>query len=157
MSKKKKTAPSTRIRKTELVRNIINVFNENTEKTLNYKQISTLLNIKSESQRIFVNQLLYELLDEDFLVEVSRGVFKVNSRTGYITGKIERQGVKTYIIPDDGGELVFIPEQKTNHALLNDVVKVFLYAHRRGQQPEGEVIEIVKRAKDTFVGILDVS
>ena len=68
MSKKKKTAPSTRIRKTELVRNIINVFNENTEKTLNYKQISTLLNIKSESQRIFVNQLLYELLDEDFLV-----------------------------------------------------------------------------------------
>jgi len=158
MSKKKRpTAPSTRIRKSELVRNIINVFNENTEKTFNYKQISSLLNIKTESQRVFINQLLYELLEEDFLVEISRGSFKVNSRGGYISGTIERQGVKTYLTPDDGGEQVFIPERKTNHALLNDQVKVFLYARRKGQQPEGEVVEIVKRAKDTFVGILDVS
>lgn len=157
MSKKKKPAQSTKIRKSELVRNIINVFNENAEKTFNYKQIATLLNINSESQRVFINQLMYQLLDEDFLVEISTGKFKVNSRGGYIEGIIERHGVKTYLLPDDGGELVFIPEQKTNHALLNDKVKVFLYAHRKGQQPEGEVVEIIKRAKDTFVGILDVS
>jgi ribonuclease R len=157
MSKKKKPSHSTRINKKELVRNIINLFNENTEKTFNYKQVATLLDIKSESQRIFINQILYELLDEDFLVEISRGKFKVNSRGGYIEGVIERQGVKTFIIPDDGGEMIFIPERKTNHALLNDKVKVFLYAHRKGQQPEGEVVEIIKRAKDTFVGILDVS
>jgi ribonuclease R len=157
MSKKRKTAQSTRVNKKELMRNIINLFNENAEKTFNYKQIATFLDIKSESQRIFINQLLYELLDEDFLVEISRGKFKVNSRGGYIEGIIERQGVKTFLIPDDGGEMIFIPERKTNHALLNDKVKVFLYAHRKGQQPEGEVVEIIKRAKDTFVGILDVS
>lgn len=157
MSKKRKSKQSTRVNKKELVRNIVNVFNENPEKTFNYKQISTLLDIKSESQRIFINQLLYELLDEDFLVEISRGKFKVNSRGGYITGTIERQGVKTFLNPDDGGEIVFIPERKTNHALLNDKVKVFLYAHRRGQMPEGEVVEIIKRAQDTFVGVLEVS
>lgn len=157
MSKKRKPAQSTRVNKKELMRNIINVFNENTEKTFNYKQISTFLDIKSESQRIFINQLLYELLDEDFLVEISRGKFKVNSRGGYTTGTIERQGVKTYLQPDDEGDVIFIPERKTNHALLNDKVKVFLYAHRKGQQLEGEVVEIIKRAKDTFVGILDVS
>ena len=157
MSKKKKPVQSTRVNKKELVRNIINIFNENAEKTFNYKQISTFLDVKSESQRIFINQLLYELLDEDFLVEISRGKFKVNSRGGYIEGVIERQGVKTFLIPDDGGEMVFIPERKTNHALLKDKVKVFLYASRKGQQPEGEVVEIIKRAQDTFVGILDVS
>ena len=158
MSKKRqKSGSSTKMNKKELVRKIINVFNENTEKTFNYKQISTFLEIKSESQRIFINQLLYELLEEDFLIEISRGKFKVNSRGGYIEGTIDRQGVKTYLIPDDNGEPVFIPERKTNHALLNDTVKVFLYARRKGQQPEGEVVEIIKRAKDTFVGILDVS
>ena len=155
--KRKKSGASTKMDKKELVRNIINVFNENAEKTFNYKQISTLLEIKSESQRVFINQLLYELLDEDFLVEISRGKFKVNSRGGYIEGIIDRQGVKTYLIPDDGGEPVFIPERKTNHAFLNDRVKVFLYAHRKGQMLEGEVVEITKRAKDTFVGILEVS
>jgi ribonuclease R len=157
MSKKRKPEQSTRTNKKELVRNIINVFNENTEKTFNYKQIATFLDIKSESQRIFINQLLYELLDEEFLVEISRGKFKVNSRGGHIEGVIDRKGVKTYLIPDDGGEPVFIPERKTNHALLKDRVKVFLYASRKGQQPEGEVVEIIKRAQDTFVGILDVS
>ena len=82
MSKKRnrKENSSTRVRKSELVRNIINIFNENTDKTFDYKQVSKLLNIKSESQRIFINQLLYELFDEDFLVEISRGKFKVNSR-----------------------------------------------------------------------------
>jgi ribonuclease R len=157
MSKKRKTHQSTRLNNKELVRNITNLFNENPEKTYNYKQVSTLLDIKSESQRVYINHLLYELLDEDFLVEISKGKFKVNSRGGYISGVIDRQGVKTWLIPDDGGESVFIPERKTNHALLNDKVKVFLYARRKGQQPEGEVVEIIKRAHDTFVGILDVS
>ena len=155
--KRNKNHSSTKMNKKELVRNIINIFNENVDKTFNYKQISTLLDIKSESQRVFINQLLYELLDEDFLIEISRGKFKVNSRGGFIEGVIDRQGVKTFLIPDDNGEIVFIPERKTNHALLNDRVKVFLYARRKGQMPEGEVIEITKRAKDTFVGILDVS
>ena len=158
MSKRKSgRAPSTRIRKAELLRNIINVFNENPQKTYNYKQISVLVGINAESQRIFVNELLYELYSEEFLVEISRGKFKLNSRGGYITGTIDRQGVKTYLIPDDGGEPVFIPERKTNHAFLNDKVKVFLYARRKGQQPEGEVVEVISRAKDTFVGILQVS
>jgi ribonuclease R len=158
MSKKrKKQGGSTRIRKSELIRNIANIYNENPEKTFNYKEVTSMLDIKSESQRIFVNELLYQLFEEDFLVEISRGKFKLNSRGGYITGTIDRQGVKTCLIPDDGGEPVFIPERKTNHALLNDKVKVFLYARRKGQLPEGEVVDITERAKDTFVGILDVS
>ena len=155
--KKSKTSGSTRVRKSELVQDIVNMFNENSEKTYNYKQIATELGIKSESQRIFINQLLYELLDEDFLVEISRGKFKLNSRGGFIMGIVERQGVKTYVQPEDGGELIFIPERKLNHALVNDKVKVFLYARRKGKGPEGEVVEVMERSKDTFVGILDVS
>lgn len=155
--KRNKSESSTRVRKSELVQGIVNIFNENSEKTYNYKQIATELGIKSESQRIFINQLLYELLDEDFLVEISRGKFKINSRGGFVLGKVERQGVKMYVQPEDSGELIFIPERKLNHALVNDKVKVFLYASRKGKGPEGEVVEVIERSKDTFVGILDVS
>ena len=95
--------------------------------------------------------------DEDILTEISRGKFKLNSRGGYITGKFDRQGVKSYLIPDDGGEQIFIPERKIGTAMLNDKVKVFMYAHRKGKEPEGEVVEILRRAQDTFVGILEVS
>ena len=82
---------------------------------------------------------------------------KQPARTGYITGTIDRQKVKTYLIPDDGGEVVFIPERKTNHAQLNDKVRVFLYARVKGNMPEGEVVEIIKRARESFVGILELS
>lgn len=155
--KRKKNTASGKIRKSELVKNIVNTFTDNPEKTYNYRQMSTVIGIHADSQKIFVNDLMYELLDEDFLVETSRGKFKLNSRGGHVEGTIERQGVKTYLQPSDGGELVFIPERKTNHAFLGDSVKVFLYARRKGQMPEGEVVEILKRAKDTFVGVLQVS
>jgi ribonuclease R len=155
--KSKKQGGSTRLRKSDLVRNIINIFKDSPEIIFNYKQISKLLTVKSESQKVFVNQILYELHEEDYITEVSKGKFRLNSRGGFITGTITREGVKTFLMPDDGGELVFIPERKTNHALLNDKVKVFLYARRKGQMPEGEVVDITQRAKDTFVGILDVS
>ena len=157
MSKRNKNTGSTRERKSDLIRNISNIFSDNAEKTYNYKQISTLLNITSDSQRAFVNQLLYQLADEDYLKEISRGKFRINSRGGYITGTIDRHGVKTYLIPEDGGEMIFISEQKTNTAMRNDKVKARLYAQRKGQEPEGEVAEIIKRAQDTFVGELDVS
>ncbi len=155
--KRKKNQESTRIRQSELVRSITNIFNENQTKSFNFRQIAALLELKHDSQKDHVLNILFQLLEDDFLTEVTRGKYRLNSRGGFITGSIERQGVKTFLLPDDGGELVFIPERKTNHALLNDKVKVFLYARRRGQQPEGEVVDIIERAKDTFVGLLDVS
>lgn len=155
--KRKKNGGSTRLRKSELVRRIIDIFRESPEVIFNYKQLSKLLSIKSDSQKVFINEILYELHEEDYLVELSKGKFRLNSRGGFITGTISREGVKTFLLPDDSGEPVFIPERKINHALLNDKVKVFLYARRKGQMPEGEVVDILQRAKDTFVGILDVS
>ena len=157
MPKLKKEKGSTRVRKSELIRNISTIFIENSENAYNFKQISTLLNIKSDSQRVFINQLLYQLVDEDFLTEISKGKFRLNSRGSYITGTIDRHGAKTYLIPEDGGETIFISEQKINTAMRNDKVKAHLYARRKGQEPEGEVVEIIQRAQDTFVGELDVS
>lgn len=38
----------------------------------------------------------------------------------------------------------------------NDKVRIAFYAKRRGREAEGEVIEILERANDTFVGTLEV-
>lgn len=152
---KKKTG--SKRKKDKLQGEIMGVFTNNPEKTYNYKQLSSLLGISKASEKQKVNQLLYDLYDTEFLMEIDRGKFKLNSRSGFITGTIERQGVKMYLKPDDGGELVFIPETKMNHAMNRDRAKVFLYARRKGIQPEGEVIEILEHAQDVFVGELRVS
>ncbi len=148
---------SNKLKRNELQGLIIGLFTNNPQKTYNYKQISSHLGVSKMSDKQVVNQLLYDLHDTEFLMEIERGKFKLNSRSGFITGTIERQGVKMYLKPDDGGDLVFIPETKVNHALNHDRVKVFLYARRKGFAPEGEVIEILERSQDTFVGTLSVN
>lgn len=158
MSRKKKNIPSaSRVSKKDLARKVIDAFNANADKTFNYKQMSSLLGVKSEAQRLLIGEIFFELVDEDFLVRVARGKYKINPRGGYITGTVERHGVKMYLQPDDEGEPIFIPERKTMHAQSGDRAKVFLFARRRGQEPEGEVVEILQRSKDTFVGVLDVA
>lgn len=157
MKKRGKENNNGNLRKNDLIKRINAIFNENSQKTYNYKQLSTLLEIQNDSHRRLVSDVLYELRDDGVLTEIVRGKFKLNSRGGVITGRFIRDGVKFYVQPDEGGEAIFIPDRKSGTAMLNDKVKVFLYASRRGRGPEGEVVEILKRAQDSFVGILEVS
>ncbi|MFV0392029.1 MAG: ribonuclease R [Paludibacteraceae bacterium] len=157
MTKHKRRGGPTRLRKSDLLKAISDAFIANPEKTFNYKQISNKLDISADAQRGFVNELLYELSYDGFLTEIARGKFKLNSRGGYVSGKFTREGVKWFVLPDDEGEPIFIPDKKTGTAMHNDTVKVFLYARRKGRGPEGEVVEILSRAQDTFVGVLEVS
>ncbi|MBR6310764.1 MAG: ribonuclease R [Paludibacteraceae bacterium] len=133
------------------------IFNNNPQKTYNYKQLASELGLKKTSDRQRVIELLNNLHDLEFIMETERGKYKLNSRRGFITGTIEREGVKNYLRPDDGGDLIFIPESKMHHALNHDKVKAFLYARRKGFAPEGEVIEVTERSRDTFVGVLSIT
>ncbi|MCL1867805.1 MAG: ribonuclease R [Paludibacter sp.] len=153
----KKNSKKSSFKQEELLRKVAEVFNEFPSKELNYKQVSALLDIEAESLKVFVSQTMNQLAFEDFLKETSKGKFRLSAQTGKLEGIVLREGVKTYVEPTGGGEPIFIPERKALHALLGDQVRVFRYAQRRGLQPEGEIVEIIKRAKDTFVGVLQVS
>ena len=75
----------------------------------------------------------------------------------HITGTVDLKSTgKAYITPDDGGEDIFIAANNVNHALNKDIVKVFVFPKRRGHKIEGQVVEVIKRTKDTYVGILEV-
>ncbi len=153
---KKKTSEKRVMSKSQLVNRVVSVFNENPHKTYNYRQMCAFIGLSGERERVLVHDILYDLWEDEFLAEIGRGKYKLNSHNAHFEGVIERRGVKTFLIPEDGGEEVFIPERKTNHAINGDTVKVFLYARRKGHGLEGEVVELVKRAKDTFVGRLEV-
>jgi ribonuclease R len=75
-----------------------------------------------------------------------------------VTGVLDRESVakKTYLIPDDGGERVWIAERSMGCALNGDRVEVVLFPRRKGKEQEGEVVEVLERKKTEFVGILEV-
>lgn len=59
-------------------------------------------------------------------------------------------------MPDDGGNPIFVAERNSMSALSGDRVRVSFMARRRNHIKEAQVIAILKRAKDKFVGRLRV-
>ena len=105
-----------------------------------------------------MNVVLQELRDADSLVETERGKYRLKSQGGTATGIIELNP-KGYgqLSSEELSEPVFISAANMNHALDGDKVRVRLYARRKRSNPEAEVIEVVERAKTTFVGTVEIS
>lgn len=146
-----------RITKKELTAALIDLFQQNPNDTITYKQIFARLDLKTHPAKMLCTDIIADLVFDEYLKEVSRGSFKPYNSGQVLEGIFQRKtNGKNSFIPDDGGEPVMVAERNSAHAMHGDRVKVALFARRRRKNKEGEVIEIVERANDTFVGTLKV-
>ena len=155
---KKSKGKGNRMKKKALIQSIINAFQSSPKESFNYKQISKLIGIDSQVQRLQVADLLTDLAIEDMLVEVDRGRFRLNAISNVAVGIFSRRSNgKNLFTPEEGGTPIFVAERNSGHAMDGDKVKVQLFAKRRGAEPEGEVIEILESKERTFIGKLQVA
>ncbi len=158
MSKKQKINKGSSYKKTELKKKILGVFANNPTRTFNYKQLSAKLNIKDTGTRRMVVAMLDELRESDNLNEQYRGKYKLKRKGGFVIGTIDLTAYgSAYVMVDSLSEDIFIAQVNLNRALQGDTVKVFLYAQKKARRPEGEVVEVLKRSKKSFVGIIQLS
>lgn len=162
MAKKKKHKKLEKLvesfNKPKLKNAILPIFYDNPERTYNYKQIAELLKVKDPEITKLVFVVLEELTETQNLQSVQRGKYKLQSRNGSITGKVEFQPQGyAYVISEEFDKPVLVTSRNLNHAMEGDTVKVQLFAIRKKLQVEGEVVEIVERAKTTFVGTISKS
>ncbi len=138
--------------------NILDVFTQAPNKILNHKQISARLGFTSGSDKNIVIKALGGLKSAGKIKETEPGKFAMISTPKFIEGKIElkRNGV-AFVISDQLEDDVFIPPKFVHHALDGDIVKVALLAKQRGKNHSGQVTEILERAQENFVGIIDIS
>lgn len=157
-NKPKKEARPKRTRKSDLLSPVMAIFENEPSKLFNYKQIGFALGLSSPEDRVQIGDLLFDLREQGQIDEIEFGRFRYNQRQSYVTGVLDRNSVarKTYLTPDDGGEPVFIAERSMGCAFNGDTVRVLLFPRRKGREPEGEVEEVLKRARTEFVGILEV-
>lgn len=158
MAKKKIQQRSPRRRKKGDIINIVaNFFNKNSDQAFSLKQVTEQLDLKKAAEKQITQNIIFDLLEDQFIIESGRGKYKANTRGILLEGKFERRSNgKNSFVPDDGSGSVFIAERNSAHAMDGDRVKVQMQALRKGRQPEGEVIEILERKQNRFVGVLDV-
>lgn len=123
----------------------------------NHKQLAAVAGITKASDKAKLPHILAYFVQQGIIQEVERGRYKAITLNKYVIGTIDRNNNgKTHLIPDDGGEKIFIADRNLAHAMKNDRVRVLVYAKRSGRQTEGEVVEIIERNRTTFVGVMNI-
>lgn len=153
---KKNGRPSPK-REKDFSRKIYKILAKDPNKSFNYKQIAAILEADDTKTRNEIIKELKILASQEKIEETERGKYRVLAKADYIEGTIDMTSRKTaYFVSPELEEDVFIPTNNLNKALDKDKVKVYIYNRRRGRKPEGEVVEILERAKTEFVGVIDI-
>lgn len=125
--------------------------------TYNYRQVSHAIGASTAAQQRNVALLLVEMAFNGDIIEVSPGKYKSPQRGNEAVGTfVRRNNGKNSVVTDNDGETLMIAERNSMHALNGDKVRVNIAAHRRGTEPEAEVIEIIEKKEQTFIGTLKV-
>lgn len=136
---------------------ILKVLSKSPNKSLNYKQVASKLEVTDTNGRNQIIRELKYLHSKEKIEETETGKYKFIGQSNYYEGYVDMTSRKTgYFICEELEEDVFIPTNNLNHALHGDLVKVYIYNKRRGKKPEAEIVEILQRKKTQFVGVIDI-
>lgn len=142
----------------DLTKKLLTIFNKELNKTFNYKQLAAKLEITDTNGKTQILKKLEELKHQQKIEEIDRGKYKVVPQARYYTGKIDAtSNGNAYFICDELEHDVYIPSRNLNTALDNDIVKIYLYQRKKNSRNEGDVVEIIERAKTEFVGVLQLN
>ena len=154
---KKEKKAGKRMTKKQLVEKLTDLFQLKADESISMKRICTELKLNTHPLKMLCTDILQEMVEDDFLCEPQKGHFQLKNPDQIVTGTFQRKSNgKNSLLPDDGSTPIFVAERNSAHAMNNDTVRVALFARRKNREREGEVIEILKRANDTFVGKLKV-
>ena len=131
-------------------------FRDNQDSSISVKRLYDELKLKTHPMRSMCLDIVLDLVEDGFLKEKD-GQFSLMQKSKFVEGVLQRRvGGKNFLVPDDGSDPIFVAERNSAGAVNGDRVKVVLFARKPHSGLEGEVTEILKRAKDTFVGTLQV-
>lgn len=137
---------------------IIFIFKSSPRELFNYKQISRRIGVINPIQKLQVVEILYDLADENSIIEVNCGRYRYNNKGAILSGSfVGRRKGNNLFISDDRSSPIAISNLNSKHALDGDRVRVRLLTKRTGPSPEAEVLEILERKEHTVVGKLQVT
>lgn len=147
-----------RLTKKEVRNKLLVLFENSQGQQLEVKTIFSMVGALTHPAKMLVLDVLKELVLDDFLSTDQKGNYRHAERAAQLiegTFRRKRNGHNVFV-PSDGGKDILVTELNAHHALDGDLVRVSMVARRRSHTREAEVVEIIRRAKDTFVGRLHV-
>ncbi len=146
-----------RMTKKQLADVLTSFFTTQPNETFTFKQIFRALHLDTHPLKMLALDTMEEMAWDDFLSKVDDHSYRLNTKGQVQEGVFRRKSNgKNSFLPDDGGKPVFVAERNSMFALDGDRVRVSFMARRRNHIKEAMVTDILARARDTFVGKLQV-
>ena len=146
-----------RMTKKQLTEKLVQFFSSQPGKTLSFKEIFRMLHLDTHPLKMLAIDVMEEMVWDDFITKVTETSYALNTKGQVQDGTfIRKTNGKNSFVPDGGDKPIFVAERNSMSALTGDRVRVSFMARRQRHIKEAQVIEILKRAKDVFVGRLRV-
>ena len=146
-----------RMSKKQLCERLQDFFTSQPGKKLSFKEIFRALKLDTHPLKMMAIDIMEEMAWDDFLTRVTDSSYKLNTKGQVQEGTfVRKSNGKNSFLPDDGGSPIFVSERNSMWATNGDRVKVSFMARRQKHIKEAQVIEIIQRNKDRFVGRLRV-
>lgn len=157
MSRKEKRNSGGRLKKSQVLQMLSDLFAAEPDREWHVKDLFAAVRATNHPTKMLVMDALQELVMDDYVATDREGHYRSAMRSNVMEGTfVRKRNGRNSFVPDDGGQSILVCERNSLHALDGDRVRVTMLARRASHTREAEVIEILERANDTFVGEVKV-
>jgi len=162
MSKKKFKEKKEKKHKDErksLRQEMLELFDENPGRGYDFKQIARKIGLKKKALNKDLFSLLEKLEEDGKIRQLPNGSFTTTKKPETISGKVDHVNPRfAYVVTGiPGMKDIYIRARDLGTAVHGDKVEVELFNRSTGENPEGEVVAVVQRARNRFVGRVELS
>lgn len=138
---------------------IRNFLDKNLGKSYSLKQLYRKLDIHSKIEKQAAMQAIYDLENLDVIRRLRNGGVMSTHEPELMTGRVDHVSSRfAYVIVEGQEEDIWVRSEDMNNAIDGDIVRIMQTSGpSTGKRPEGKIVEVVKRSKESFVGRVELS
>ena len=132
-------------------------FNSHPGETMSFKTIFRELHLDTHPLKMLAIDVMEEMTWDDYLVKVTDSSYRLADNTQTMTGTFQaKTNGRNSVLPDGSEKPIFVAERNSLYAFNGDKVRITMMARKRNHIREAQVVEIIERKKNQFVGRLKI-
>lgn len=134
---------------------IYTILNQNPERMLAIEDLIDMMDVTTEKNKVKVIDALERLAESDQILVDQEG--NVQVLLNIVEGVVDFVNPRfAFIVSDETEDDTWVDADNLKFALHGDRVKARLFPNSKGKRTEGEVMEVLERKTDEFVGKIEI-
>lgn len=143
----------------QLKAEILAFLSVNIEKPYTLQDLFIHYDVKNKQEKALYGMMIEDLLEEGKIHQIDKGKYTVDINANSVIGRLDHVNARFgFIRYDDTKPDIWVNADDLKGAIDGDLVKAAVYGefYKKGDNPEGAVIEIIERGRKEIVGKIQV-